>query len=274
MRLSKRKHLDMMEAVRFLPLILALSGVACLRSQPVNPAVASSAPVSGYSVVRSYPHDPGAFTQGLEYRDGFLYEGTGLNGRSSLRKVDLATGKVLQQTGLPQAFFGEGITVMGNQIVQLTWQSQTGFVYDRAGFKIQRTFVYPGEGWGLTTDGKRIFMSDGSAQIRIWDPVTLQETKRFQVLDGTKPISNLNELEFVRGELYANVWQTDFIVRISPETGKVLGWIDLTGILPDKDRTGPVDVLNGIAYDAARNRLFVTGKLWPKVFEIKLTPKH
>ena len=262
-----------MEAVRFLALVLALTSAACLNSQSVNPAFSSRAPVSGYSVVRSYPHDPGAFTQGLEFRDGFLYEGTGLNGRSSLRKVDLATGKVLQQTGMPQSYFGEGITVVGNRIIQLTWQSQTGFVYDRADFRMQRSFPYPGEGWGLTTDGKRIFMSDGSAQIRVWDPVTLQEEKRFQVVDGTKPVSNLNELEFVRGEIYANVWQTDFIVRISPESGKVLGWIDLTGLLSEKDRTGQVDVLNGIAYDAARNRLFVTGKLWPKLFEIRLTAK-
>jgi glutaminyl-peptide cyclotransferase len=226
-----------------------------------------------YRVVKSYPHDTNAFTQGLEYHDGFLYEGTGMVGRSSVRKVDLATGKVLQAFDVPRPFFGEGITVLDNQILELTWVSQTGFVYDKSNFRVLRSFNYPGEGWGLTNDGKQIYMSDGSAQIRIWDTATLKEVRRITVKDGTTPITELNELEFVHGEILANVWQTDRIARISPMDGKVLGWIDLSGILPQSERANSDAVLNGIAYDAAADRLFVTGKLWPKIFEIKLVPK-
>ena len=225
-----------------------------------------------YRVVNTYPHDRTAFTQGLEYRDGFLYEGTGITGRSSVRKVDLTTGRVLQNFDVPQPFFGEGITLVGNQIIELTWQSQTGFVYDKSNFRVLGNFQYPGEGWGLTNDGKQIYMSDGSSQIRVWDPVTLKEVRRITVKDGDKPVTQLNELEFVKGEILANVWRTDRIARISPADGKVLGWIDLSGILPPSERSGS-DVLNGIAYDASTDRLFVTGKLWPKLFEIKLVPK-
>ena len=228
-----------------------------------------------YRVINTYPHDRTAFTQGLEYRDGFLYEGTGITGRSSVRKVDLTTGRVLQNFEVPQPFFGEGITVVGNQIIELTWQSQTGFIYDKANLLhgVLRSFQYPGEGWGLTNDGKQIYMSDGSSQIRVWDPATLKEVRRITVKDGDKPVTELNELEFVKGEILANVWQTDRIARISPADGKVLGWIDLSGILPPSERTGSDAVLNGIAYDASTDRLFITGKLWPKLFEIKLLPK-
>jgi glutaminyl-peptide cyclotransferase len=226
-----------------------------------------------YRVVKSYPHDRNAFTQGFEYRDGFFYEGTGIPGRSSVRKVEPETGKVLQQFDVPQPFFGEGITVLKQQIVELTWQTQTGFVYDKASLKVLRCFNYSGEGWGLTNDGKQIYMSDGSAQIRIWDPSTLKEIRRITVKDGTRSVSDLNELEFVRGEINANVWHTDRIARISPADGKVLGWIDLTGLLPKSELSDPEAVLNGIAYDAASDRLFVTGKLWPKVYEIKVVPK-
>lgn len=231
------------------------------------------APEYGYRVVNTYPHDRNAFTQGLEYRDGFLYEGTGLSGHSSVRKVDLASGRVLQSFDVPQPFFGEGITLISNQIIELTWTTQTGFVYDKPGLRVLRSFQYPGEGWGLTNDGKQIYMSDGSSQIRVWDPATLKEVRRITVKDGTQPVTELNELEFVKGEILANVWQTDRIARISPADGHVLGWIDLKGILPASDRTNPDAVLNGIAYDAATDRLFVTGKLWPKLFEIKLVPK-
>ena len=233
----------------------------------------TSTPQYSYRVIKSYPHDTNAFTQGLEYHDGFLYEGTGIVGRSSVRKVDLATGNMLQNFDVPRPFFGEGITVFDNQILELTWQSQTGFVYDKSNFRVLRSFNYPGEGWGLTNDGKQIYMSDGSAQIRIWDPTTLKELRRITVKDGNEPVNELNELEFVRGEILANVWQTERIARISPVDGKVLGWIDLSGILPQSERTNPDAVLNGIAYDAAADRLFVTGKLWPKIFEIKLVPK-
>jgi glutaminyl-peptide cyclotransferase len=227
----------------------------------------------GYRVVKTYPHDPLAFTQGLEYRDGFLYEGTGRPGRSSVRKVDLTTGRVIQKYDLPQPYFGEGITVVNQQLLELTWMSQTGFVYDKSSLRVLRSFNYPGEGWGLTNDGKQIYMSDGSADIRVWDASTLKELRRITVKDGTKPVTQLNELEWVRGEIYANVWQTDRIARVSPADGRVLGWIDLSGILPKSERPDPDAVLNGIAYDAAGDRLFVTGKLWPKIFEIKLVPK-
>jgi len=231
-------------------------------------------PEYGYQVIHAYPHDPDAFTQGLEFRAGFLYESTGLKGRSSVRKVKLETGQVLQQIDIDPQYFGEGITVMNQQIVELTWQAEMGFVYDQLSFRRQRSFNYPGEGWGLANDGQQIYMSDGSAQIRIWDPMTLQEKRRITVRDHGQPVPMLNELEMVRGEIYANVWQTNRIVRISPADGRVLGWIDLAGILPAADRTGQEDVLNGIAYDVLGNRLFVTGKLWPKLFEIKVVPLH
>lgn len=245
-----------------IPSILLAAALAC-----------AAPPEYGYQVVHVYPHDRGAFTQGLEYRAGFLYEGTGLEGRSSLRKVKLETGEVLQKIDLPPSLFGEGITVINQQIVELTWKHQLGFVYDQVSFRRLRTFNYPGEGWGLTNDGTNIYMSDGSAQIRVWDGTTLQEKSRLNVHDGTRAIPELNELEWVRGEIYANVWQTDRIARISPKDGSVVGWIDLSGLLPSADRAG-VDVLNGIAYDSLGDRLFVTGKLWPKLFEIRLVLKR
>ena len=223
-----------------------------------------------YRVIHSYPHDPLAFTQGLEYHDGFLYEGTGLEGSSTLRKVEIDTGKVLQAVALEEQYFGEGITALDHRILQLTWRSQRGFVYDQGTFKLLRTFEYRGEGWGLANDGSRIFMSDGTADVRCWDPVTLQETRRFTVHDGDRPVALINELECVRGEIYANVWQTDLIARISPADGKITGWIDLSGLLTAEERSHGADVLNGIAYDPAGDRLFVTGKLWPKLFEIRV----
>ena len=226
-------------------------------------------PVFGFKVINTYPHDPSAFTQGLEFRGGFFYEGTGLNGRSTLRKVDLLTGHVLEQIALPDQFFGEGITVLNGRVTQLTWQSHIGYVYDQRTFHLLKNFSYAGEGWGLANDGQRIYMSDGTAQIRCLDPGTLGEVRRFTVHEGSQNIEALNELEWVRGELFANVWQTDRIARISPRDGRILGWIDLSGLLLKEDRPG-ADVLNGIAYDAMGDRLFVTGKLWPKLFEIRL----
>ena len=233
------------------------------------PQRATTAPVAGYQVVRVYPHDPEAFTQGLVFADGFLYEGTGLNGKSSIRKVKLENGEVLQVQPLEERYFGEGIALVGDSIVQLTWQGGAGFVYDKATFKRTRTFSYPGEGWGLAFDGARLIMSDGSPSLRFIDPKTLKETGRLRVTDGGRPVEDLNELEVVKGEIFANVWQNDRIARIDPKTGQVRGWIDLAGILDPKERKG-VDVLNGIAYDAAGDRLFVTGKLWPKLFEIRI----
>ena len=231
---------------------------------------ALDSPVSHYRVVHTYPHDPGAFTQGLIYLDGFLYESTGLNGRSSLRMTELATGKVLQKVPVNATYFAEGMTDFAGKLYQLTWQNGKVFVYDRFSFRLVRDHSYTGEGWGLTHDGKRLIMSDGSAQLRFIDPTTFAVTSKITVTDQGRPIDRLNELEYVKGEIWANVWQTETIARIAPATGKVLGWIDLTGLLTPTEAQG-VDVLNGIAYDAKADRLFVTGKLWPKIFEIKLT---
>jgi glutamine cyclotransferase len=245
-----------------------------LLSQSPHQVQAARPPEYTFKIVRVFPHDPAAFTQGLVYRDGFLYEGTGLEGRSSLRKVRLETGEVVQRVDLAPEFFGEGIAILKNEIVQLTWRSQMGFVYNLSDFRLLRRFSYPGEGWGLATNGRDIFMSDGTAEIRILDGATLREKRRFKVHDGSMPIDQLNELEFVDGEIFANVWQTDRIARISPQSGKVTGWIDLKGILSPLYQLEPGAVLNGIAYDPSGKRLFVTGKLWPRIFEIQLVPKH
>jgi glutaminyl-peptide cyclotransferase len=231
-------------------------------------------PEYGYQVVHAYPHDPNAFTEGLEFRAGFLYESTGLKGHSWLRKEKLETGQVLQQIDLDPQYFGEGITILNQQIVQPTYTTEIGFVYDQSTFHVKRTFNYSGEGWALANDGQNIYMDDGSAQIRVWDPITLQEKRRITVHDHGQPVTNVNELEWVRGEIYANIWQKDVIARISPVDGRVLGWINLAGILPAADRGGQEDVLNGIAYDVLGDRLFVTGKQWPKLFEIKVVPLH
>ena len=226
-----------------------------------------------YKVVREFPHDPSAFLQGFVYHDGFFYEGTGRHGESSLRKVRMETGEVVQRVNLPREYFGEGITIFNDEIVQITWQSHTGFVYNLKDFRFLRQFSYPGEGWGLTTHGSEIYMSDGTPEIRVLDGSTLQEKRRIKVHDGGTPIQELNELEYVEGEIFANIWHTDRIARISPQTGKVLGWIDLTGLLSAVYRRDEEAVLNGIAYDPLKKRLFVTGKLWPKIFEIKIVPK-
>lgn len=235
-----------------------------------RPALPPPPPVWGYRVVHTYPHDPQAYTQGLVFRDGFLFESTGLFGRSTIRKVRLETGEVVRQERVDSKFFGEGLTDWKMQLVQLTWQTGTGFVYNLADLRPLRAFRYAGEGWGLTHDGKQLILSDGSEHLRLFNPDTLQETGRITVVDGVFPVKDLNELEFVQGEIFANVWHTDRIARIAPDSGKVVGWIDLQGLLSTVYRRDPEAVLNGIAYDAAQNRLFVTGKLWPKLFEIKL----
>jgi glutamine cyclotransferase len=228
-----------------------------------------SAPVYGYEVVNVYPHDRDAFTQGLLYRDGVLYESTGLNGRSSLRKVQLETGKVLQQVSVESRYFAEGLTDWGSRLLQLTWNTNIGFVYDLASFKRLQTFSYEGEGWGLARDGKRIVMSDGTSTLRFLDPQTLKVIGRIPVTDGGVPVEDLNELEMIDGQVYANVWTTDRIAMIAPDTGRVAGWINLAGLMPRGSVSGDA-VLNGIAYDAQRRRLFVTGKLWPSLFEIRV----
>ena len=232
-----------------------------------------SAPVRSYKVVATYRHDPKAFTEGLEYKDGFLYESTGLNGESSIRQIDLGTGAVLKQMPLSTVYFGEGITFFGRRLFQLTYQSGIGFIYDSKTWSTLGNFHYPGEGWALTHDDKRLIMSDGSSALRFLDPATLRELSRVVVRDGTRPIANVNELEYIEGEIWANVWQTERIVRIDPRTGQVNSWVDLTGLLKPADRTPDIDVLNGIAYDAAKKRIFVTGKRWPKLYEIRVVER-
>jgi glutaminyl-peptide cyclotransferase len=257
--------------MRFLILAAALAATAC---GPAAPAGNGPIPEYGYQVVHVYPHDPLAFTEGLFYLDGYLYESTGLPGQSSARKVKLETGEVVQKHEVPEQYFGEGIIAWKGKLVQLTWQTEVGFVYDLNTFETRSEFHYPGEGWSMTEDGRRIIMDDGTPQLRFWDPDTLREIGRLTVTANGEPVTNLNELEWVKGEIYANIWMTDRIARIDPKTGKVVGWIDCTGLLNPSDRVeGQTDVLNGIAYDAEHDRLFVTGKRWPKLFEIKVVTK-
>ena len=243
--------------------------IGFLSSQP------AAVPTYGYQVVRSFPHDRNAFTQGLIYRNGFFYEGTGLFGQSGIRKVKPENGEVVQAKPLGAQYFGEGITEWKGSLVQITWQSAIGFVYDLNTFEQKRTFSYKGEGWGITHDGTRLIMSDGQPEgiLHFLDPTTLKETGRVVVRDARGPVTHLNELEYVKGEIYANIWQTDRIARISPKDGRVTGWIDLSGLLSEAERGTPNAVLNGIAYDEAADRLFVTGKLWPRVFEIKVVKR-
>jgi glutaminyl-peptide cyclotransferase len=236
-------------------------------------AVASSLAADTYQIVHTYPHDQNAYTQGLFYLNGHLYESTGIYGQSSLRMEDLETGRILELHDVPAKYFAEGLAPWGSTLVQLTWQSHIALVYDRSTFRFLRTLSYEGEGWGLTADDKEMILSDGTATLRFLDPTTFKVLRRVTVTDHGKPVTQLNELEFIHGEIYANIWHSDRIARISPTTGKVLGFIDLTGILPASERSSPEAVLNGIAYDATHDRLFVTGKLWPSLFEIKVIPE-
>jgi glutamine cyclotransferase len=238
-------------------------------AQPPMPAVVAQ---YGYEIIATYPHDPEAFTQGLVFDDGVLYESTGLNGRSSLRRVNLQTGEVLQRRDIAPQYFAEGLALFNDQLIQLTWQSNKGFVYDKTTFTPLREWSYPTEGWGLTHDGAQLIMSDGSATLRFLNPDTFAVEREMTVTDAGQPVARLNELEYVNGEIFANVWQTDQVARVDLQTGRVNGWIDLSGLLSPAERQG-TDVLNGIAYDPAGDRLFVTGKLWPKLFEIKLVQK-
>jgi glutamine cyclotransferase len=243
----------------------------CLNFQGcLFPGNSDNIPVYSYNIVHTYPHDRNAFTEGLVFEDGVLYEGTGLLGQSTLRRVELETGDILQIRELSAEFFGEGITIYGDKIIQLTWQSHVGFVYDKNSFELIQEFNYSTQGWGITHDGTRLIMSDGTSTLHFLDPQTFEEIGQLEVFDNDGPVTKLNELEYVQGEIYANVWQTDRIAIIAPETGRVVGWVDLRGLLTAEGRSEPVDVLNGIAYDAGTDRLFVTGKLWPKLFEIKL----
>ncbi|MBN1125980.1 MAG: glutaminyl-peptide cyclotransferase [Sedimentisphaerales bacterium] len=249
-------------------LIMISMGVSsCRRSD----SAASSLPEYGYRIVTEFAHDRNASTQGLVYDEDWLYEGTGRYGYSSLRKVGLRSGNVVQERKLPSDFFGEGICIVNDRIIQLTWREKTGFVYDKATFRKISEFSYESEGWGITYDGKRLIMSDGTSFLRFWDPNTFSEIGRIEVTADTQPLTQLNELEMVGNDLYANIWQDDRIAIIDLQTGQVKSFVNLSGLLPDSLQTAYVDVLNGIAYDPDQNRLFVTGKLWPKVFQIEVT---
>lgn len=263
----------------FTVILISLLFAQCTDSQTNNnnsastPIPMSSATNYTYEVVHSYPHDHNAFTQGLIFYQNQLIESTGLNGKSSLRRVDLQTGNVLKQIDVPKEFFAEGMTILQDKVYQLTWQSHKGFIYDPSSFDKIGEFTYYGEGWGLTHNGQSLIMSDGTNVIRFIDPANFDVQRTIEVTENGQPVRNLNELEYIKGEIFANIWQTQRIVRIDPQTGKVNSSIDLTGLLPVEDQTGNVDVLNGIAYDAAGDRLFLTGKWWPKLFEIRLKPK-
>jgi glutamine cyclotransferase len=265
-------------AVRLFPLLAAfacgaIGGDASARTRDVV-AVAIPPAQQAYRVVASYPHDPEAWTQGLFWHNGSLYEGTGQTGRSSLREVDLTTGNVKRKVDLAEQYFGEGIALVGNQIFQLTWQDKKGFIYDLNTFKQVGEFSYAYEGWGLTYDGTHLILSDGTATLRFINPRTLAVVKTLEVKENGQPVDSLNELEMMKGELLANIWTEDSIARIDPATGSVNGWIVLKGLLPDSERNRyqEVDVLNGIAYDSVTDRLWVTGKRWPRLYEIKLVP--
>lgn len=279
-RLSLERHRDaetqprtrrpMSDFVRWLTVLAALMvGGATAKAAP-----APATPVYGYTVMQSYPHDRTAFTQGLVYLDGLFYESTGIAGKSDVRTVDPVTGRVLQRMPVDAQYFAEGLAEWRGVLVQLTWQHGVGLVYDRATLGFRRTFRYSGEGWGLTHDGARLIQSDGNAAsgLRIFDPETFTEIGHLVVTDAGARVGGLNELEYIDGEVWANVWQSDRIARIDPKTGVVRSWVDLTGLLPARDRAG-TDVLNGIAWDPNGRRLFVTGKLWPKLFEIRINPK-
>lgn len=249
-------------------------------AQPATPnlQIASSrvpatrAPVFGYRVLARYPHDPKAFTQGLVYADGRLYEGTGIRGESSLRRVDPRTGRIERMIHLDPRLFGEGITDWQGRLVQLTWRAGVGLIYDREGLEIRDRFRYQGEGWGITQDGRHWIMSDGSDVLRFLDPDSRRELRRLSVRDGDRPVRFLNELEQIDGEIWANVWRRDYLVRIDPDSGAVTGYVDLAGLCPEAARGGREAVLNGIAYDARNGRLFVTGKYWPWLYRIETTP--
>lgn len=281
----------MSRAMRFLLIALTLSalGFGCQTDRPRNssqpgitststsqqataaPSAVAESPSYGFEIVNTYPHDQGAYTQGLIFHDGYLLESTGQNGRSSLRKVELKTGAVLKKVDVAAQYFAEGMTLFKGKIYQLTWTTHKGFIYDPESFALLGEFYFDGEGWGLTHDNENLILSDGTHQIRFLDPVTFQIKKTINVMDQERPLRDLNELEYVKGEIYANIWQTDRIVRIDPQTGKILGWINLTNLTaPIKYGADGDAVLNGIAYDEANDRLFVTGKLWPKLFEIRV----
>jgi glutamine cyclotransferase len=249
--------------------VSATTALPAVGNEPQRP----SAPVQGFTVVRSFPHDPAAFTQGLLYSNGELFESTGLYGESSVRRVELATGRILQRRAVEGRYFAEGLALAGDALIQLTWQHNIGFVYDRATLERRRTFAYEGEGWGLAYDPRGgLVLSDGSERLRFLDPTTFAATRTIRVTDAGRPVTQLNELEWIDGEIWANVWQSDRVARIDASSGVVTHWVDLTSLWPRAQRTRSADVLNGIAYDPSAKRIFVTGKKWPRVYEIRVRP--
>jgi len=234
---------------------------------------AANATLYTYKVVNTFPHNTESFTQGLYIEDGILYESTGLNGKSAVNKIDLKTGKVIKSRDMQDKFFGEGLTIVGDKIYQITWRSKTGFVYNKESLDIQRTFSYKTQGWGITYDGKYLIISDGSEVLYFMDPKSFVVVGKLEVYDKNGKVAKLNELEYINGEVYANIWGKDLIARIDPKTGYVKSWIDLSGILSKEDRKGKENVLNGIAYNPENDTLLVTGKFWPKLFEIEVVPK-
>lgn len=241
---------------------------------PSKPILSEGVTLYSFKVINEFPHDRQAFTQGLVFDNGVLYEGTGLRGQSTLRRVDLWTGNVTKVENLEASFFGEGITVYEDEIIQLTWTSNVGFVYDKNSFEFLQEFGYPTQGWGITHDGEHLIMSDGTSNLYFLDPQTFTKTSQIEVFDDNGPVHSLNELEYIEGKVFANVWLTDRIAVIDPASGRVTSWIDLEGLLSAEDRGQPVNVLNGIAFDSENARLFVTGKLWPKLFEIELVAQN
>lgn len=263
--------------IALLAIWLAFSGCGRLETDEVRsvPASVASAEVAHYTyeVVKVWPHDVKAFTQGLLFYKGSVLESTGQYGESSLREVELETGKVSKRIAVPAMYFAEGLAVMGDRAYQLTWQHRKGFVYDADTFQLQKEFSYEGEGWGLTTDGASLILSDGTARLRFLDPKTFLVTRTIEVTRDGQPVVHLNELEYIHGEIFANVWQTDLVVRIDPATGAVRGVVDFSGLLPAAQRGPSTDVFNGIAYDSANDRLIVTGKNWPHLYEVRLKAK-
>ena len=255
------------------PVVAPTPVTSAPQPSPTPSMTPAEIPVYTYDVVNTYPHDPKAYTQGLVYYDDQLYESTGQYGSSSLRRVELKKGKVKKKIEIPKQYFAEGMTILDGKIYQLTWHERKGFVYDLKDFRLEKEFAYQGQGWGLTTDGHSLIMSNGSHELHFLDPATFQVQRTVSVFNDKMPLTHLNELEYIRGEIYANIWQSDRIVRLDPETGRILAWIDLTNLRPPETFDNTENVLNGIAYDSREDRLFVTGKRWPKIFEIRLKKK-
>ncbi len=255
------------------PTLFRLAQKAVLAAAVLNTGCTAATPVDGYKVVATYPHSTDSYTEGFFYRDGLFYEGTGLEAHSSVLAIQPETGKPVQRLDLPPQFFGEGIVDWGPNLYEWTWTSHVCFVYDRFTLRLVKQLPYTGEGWGMTRSATEIITSDGTATLRFRDPETFRETRHIVVKDGQKTIDQLNELEYIKGEIYANVWHSDRIARISPRDGHVIRWIDLSGLLPPDQKSSPEAVLNGIAWDAQHDRLFVTGKQWPRIFEIKVVPQ-